>query len=123
MNAMQQFFDKTVTHLRTQGKQAKHPINDTCLYHTSEGLKCAIGCHIPDYIKIPAEYGSVRRLQTNYPYLEGTVWPAGEYGIKLALALQNLHDSQYNWDQTGFIGEIRAQKIAETFGLVYKEPS
>ena len=47
----QEIFDTVVTHLRKQGKRASsiHPNGDTgCMYRTSDGLKCAAGCLIPD---------------------------------------------------------------------------
>lgn len=43
-----EIFNTVVTHLYTQKKQAYDNRNNTCAYRTPEGLKCAIGCLIPD---------------------------------------------------------------------------
>jgi hypothetical protein len=48
----QETFDTMLTHLRKQGQRAvdqthEHMV-DTCMYRTSSGLKCAVGCLIPD---------------------------------------------------------------------------
>lgn len=43
----QETFDKIVTHLLKQNKQAKNSVGD-CMYHTSDGLSCAVGCLIPE---------------------------------------------------------------------------
>jgi hypothetical protein len=56
MNA-QEIFDKVVTHLRTQGKQAKNT-SDDCVYRRPNGLMCAVGCLIPDELYDPALEGA-----------------------------------------------------------------
>jgi hypothetical protein len=45
----QEIFDKVARHLLTQGARSMGP-NGTvqCLYRGSDGLKCAVGCLIPD---------------------------------------------------------------------------
>jgi hypothetical protein len=48
---MQETFDTVVKHLFTQRKAAKHEYSDgdsVCSYRTHDGLKCAVGCLIPD---------------------------------------------------------------------------
>ena len=42
----QELFDRVVTHLAKQGRRAMARV--ACLYRTPDGLKCAIGCLIPD---------------------------------------------------------------------------
>ena len=42
----QEIFDRVTRHLLTQRKRAEFLYN--CCYRTEEGLKCAIGCLIPD---------------------------------------------------------------------------
>ena len=42
----QQVFDQVVTHLLTQNQQALS--DGMCMYRTPGGLKCAVGCLIPD---------------------------------------------------------------------------
>lgn len=43
----QEFFDKTLTHLRKQGRAAVDG-KGGCFYRAGDGATCAIGCHIPD---------------------------------------------------------------------------
>lgn len=43
----QEFFDKTLAHLRKQGKAAVDEVG-ACFYRADDGATCAIGCHIPD---------------------------------------------------------------------------
>ena len=47
----QEIFDRVARHLLTQKKHAM--IDDTCAYRTPDGLKCAIGCLIPDELYTP----------------------------------------------------------------------
>ena len=43
---IQEIYDTIMKHLRDQNEKAED--NTGCLYHTSDGLKCAVGCLIPD---------------------------------------------------------------------------
>ncbi len=49
----QEIFDTVAKHLLTQNRQSVTLIC-TCLYRGPEGLKCAIGCLIPDELYKPA---------------------------------------------------------------------
>lgn len=46
----QEIFNKVATHLLTQNKKAMRPsvMGSGCVYKTDAGLRCAIGCLIPD---------------------------------------------------------------------------
>jgi hypothetical protein len=44
----QQIFTKVKNHLLSQNAKAMGKYG-TCMYRTAEGLKCAVGCLIPDY--------------------------------------------------------------------------
>lgn len=44
----QEIFDKVATHLLTQMKKSSDTVR--CWYRSPEGLKCAIGCLIPDHL-------------------------------------------------------------------------
>ncbi len=45
----QEIFDKVSKHLLTQNQKSMHPTKATaCAYRGAGGLKCAIGCLIPD---------------------------------------------------------------------------
>ena len=41
---IQQAFDKMVSHLAQQGKQAYDNDTEKCLYRTKDDLKCVVGC-------------------------------------------------------------------------------
>lgn len=47
LEVKQLFYDKVVEHLLTQKERAIDESGD-CRYRTSNGLKCAVGCLIPD---------------------------------------------------------------------------
>jgi hypothetical protein len=49
LSSRQEVFDKALTHLRAQGKPSLNPKTIwKCQYRSPEGLKCAVGCLIPD---------------------------------------------------------------------------
>ena len=43
---LQEIFDTVARHLQTQNERALH--KGLCQYRTADGLKCAVGCLIPD---------------------------------------------------------------------------
>ena len=49
--AEQEIFDTVAQHLLTQGEKATDGV--TCRYRTPSGLKCAVGCLIPDELYKP----------------------------------------------------------------------
>ena len=49
----QEAFDKVATHLLTQNKRSVSLDEQTCLYRSPDGLKCAIGCLISDEDYLP----------------------------------------------------------------------
>lgn len=64
----QEAFDKICKHLMTQNEKAWE--NGSCVLCTPTGLKCAIGCLIPDELYdpslenlVPAYIGTVERLK------------------------------------------------------------
>jgi hypothetical protein len=44
----QSVFNKVAIHLLTQKVQSLDKTGDHCLYHSPEGLKCSVGCLIPE---------------------------------------------------------------------------
>lgn len=44
----QEIFDKVATHLLTQGKKSVRGHSSYCMYHSPQGLRCAVGCLIAD---------------------------------------------------------------------------
>lgn len=95
----QAYFDKTVTHLLKQGKQASIEAagHVACKYRTGEGLSCAMGCHIPDAMYHPFMEGrDIYALIDEYPELQ-PLFP----DVELAKMLQLVHDSRQNWGVDG----------------------
>lgn len=87
----QEVFDKVVKHLRAQGRKAvSDSMAATCRYRTEEGLKCAVGCLIPDNEYNPSFEGySVGSLQAG-----GRASPKSLARLdrKLLLRMQAVHD-------------------------------
>lgn len=88
----QEVFDKVVKHLLTQKARAVvgDPDNQSCRYRTAEGLKCAVGCLIPDDMySIGMENNSIGSLLSAFPrvdqLLEGVDY-------NLLADLQCIHD-------------------------------
>lgn len=68
MMTNQEIFDTVAVHLLTQNKRAtKANCSTTCQYRTSEGLKCAVGCLIPDekYTPEMEPYGVYTLIEKN----------------------------------------------------------
>ena len=113
----QEYFDKSVDHLRTQGKQAYD--GNSCLYLMPNGLKCVVGSFIPDghdAQKFPNDFDD---LMDEFPDLEGIAWPKDNPDI--ASILQSIHDSGRHWSDHGFTdsGERRLANLAEDMNLIY----
>lgn len=121
MPSKQEFFDKTVCHLRTQGVMALKTEEALCLLRTPEGLSCAIGCHIPENLSIP---DGVNTEGWSSPKVQNLL--AGRMPLPLDPIfmgdIQDLHDNRHNWDETGFVGETAAEKFATKHGLTYTPP-
>lgn len=109
----QEIFNKVITHLRKQGKPAAE--GPYCRYRTEDGLKCAVGCLLPD-----EEYDSkyeghiVGGLITILP--ESKTRDLFKRNVDLLDDLQCLHD---NANRENFVADIndRAQRIAAEHGL------
>lgn len=88
----QEVFDTVKKHLLTQNKKAKNGSGAICLYRTPNGLKCAIGCMIPDdkYVS-RMEDTSVHILLFMYPGL-----PFANVDKKFLVSLQDIHDYKHN---------------------------
>lgn len=108
MNA-QEIFDTVVTHLYTQGKQAADGKN-RCQYRTDAGLKCAVGCLIPDDQYDPAMEGAT--VDTLGSLLPSYLHPH----MRLLIELQGVHDAPSSWkDKVAMAGSLRL--IARKEGL------
>lgn len=102
----QQVFDKVATHLLTQKAQADAGGFLGCRYKTAAGLKCAVGCLIPDEL-----YDSAFR------YLEGKrvrCWPPERLAdcgltpehVVLLTKLQGVHDTHAVEKWAGSLREV-----------------
>lgn len=117
----QEIFDKVVTHLRTQGEQASILKSDggySCRYRTEDGLKCAVGCLIPDDDYSPSMEGTyassvISRNRDKLSYLSPH--------LALLDDLQAVHDDRSHWSVQGFSssGEGALASIALSFSLTY----
>lgn len=118
MQTDQEFYDKTISHLRKQGQRSLSPEGSSCRYRGEKGLMCAIGCHIPDEIYTPRMEGyPVRALVSLFREVNKYLCP----NVILMSDLQRLHDRQM------VVGyeipfETVAQNIAISHGLIYTPP-
>ena len=124
----QEVFDKVATHLLKQGEKAEYSTEfgePICAYRTSEGLKCAVGCLIPDDLyeerleNLPAAAFVLPRGEHMDRFNDASV--ALEVGKKIGLtsehmsilgSLQNIHDVYItkNWRTV-------LQELAENYNL------
>ena len=98
MNA-QDIFDTVATHLFTQGHRAFDDGLNQCAYKTQDGSMCAVGCLIQDYYKPEMDrnaYGS--DIRTVYGLFKSDLPDWIENNMKLLVALQDVHDVDYNWN-------------------------
>lgn len=110
----QEIFDTVVTHLRSMPRQSKNNYGP-CKYRSFDGLKCAVGCLIPDELYTPKmEGGDVESLYDNFDL------PHEEH-LSLLLRLQAMHDEKFYWGDNGLNskGELEIKYIAKHFNLVY----
>lgn len=126
MFSKQETFDKVVDHLRVQGAPAWNEV-EGCAYQSIEGLKCAVGCLIPEDKYDPAfegkgiyedpVYGS-GFSRVSKPSAVGRLMEELGHDLSLLDALQVIHDGvrQCQW-------EGRFKLLAQTHGLVYRKPN
>lgn len=91
----QEIFDTVVCHLNTMPHRSL--LKDNCAYRSSDGLKCAVGCLIPDDVYDPAmEHITIEAL------IEGArQWGLPAFfcreNIRFLGRLQSTHDFAPNW--------------------------
>ena len=109
----QEFFDKTLAHLKQQGVRSVGGAR--CLYRGPDGTKCAIGFHIPDELyESEMEGKGVGNLIVHYPELKPLFKGVSE---GLMIEFHGLHDSDLG---TSYF-EGMVEKIANKYKLVYEE--
>lgn len=117
---LQTLFDRVSSHLLAQGKRAVDPDNGVdggCAYRSPDGLKCAVGCLIPDHAYhrsmegvsvnsrcIPAEQV---RAAAGIPEDDATM-------IRLAGDLQDAHDNAPVCEWPSYLATI-----ATRYGLTF----
>jgi hypothetical protein len=109
----QEIFDTVAIHLIKQGKKSVGD-DGKCKFRTPEGLKCAVGCLIPDEVYDPSmEDESVESLIYAHDALD-FLNPNALFLLKL----QSAHDREPLEDQTWMDAVIlRLRKIAEKYNL------
>jgi hypothetical protein len=86
----QQIFNKVAKHLLKQNKQSLLAFGSVCAYKNPDGLKCAIGCLIPNQLYSPGmEEKSIRQIFKNSYGLQALF---KDESLDLLETLQNLHD-------------------------------
>lgn len=101
MSTNQEIYDEVVTFLVKQGKRASG--QGSCMYRTENGLKCAIGCLIPDELYKGEMEGKGANALMAYPELR-FLTPH----MYLLRNLQSAHDVPDTWYNTkNFITEFK----------------
>ncbi len=119
----QEVFNKVSTHLLSQMKQA-HNEKFFCAYKTNNGLKCAIGCLIPDNLYDPKIEGlTIRNImelissQTLFfkNILETELGPLNNDDLIFLKDLQLIHDFFFpnEWKE-------KLENLAKSSNLVFE---
>lgn len=120
----QEIFDTVYKHLVTQGKRSHE--DGYCKYRNPEGLKCAVGCLIPDDMYNP-EFDDTEVNGDTYlgAILDQYDMPDWMYAHKnLLTSLQMVHDAIDAWDETGLspYGHTEMRSLASHYKLEYAKP-
>jgi hypothetical protein len=110
-------FEQIATHLFAQGERSINSDDTSCQYRGAKGLKCAIGCLIPDnqYAK-RIEGASVEDVQL-MEILSAAGLPAYDKRyMELLDSLQQVHDRAGHWENNATMkGQLR--RVGYGFGL------
>jgi hypothetical protein len=110
----QEFFTKTVQHLRKQGHRALDA-DGRCAYRAPNGDMCAIGCLIPDELYDPQMEGlNVLRMLFFSPLAEKLQPVFRGIPSKLLDRMQYVHD---NMSGISVLTEAVFAQVAKDFGL------
>lgn len=111
----QEIFDTVATHLFTQGVRAARE-DGFSVYRTPEGLKCAVGCLIPDSdYDFKMECGTINEL-IDSNYLPDDVHEVFADNRGLLRRLQVAHDVSHDWDSSENM-TVELNCVAAEFGL------
>ncbi len=97
---LQEIYDKVKAHLIAQGRPAME--DDTCCYRTASGLKCAVGCLIPDDRYQPGFEGEAIGAMFSEPVNSISALMVELYGPKCLTLLRDLQTLHDEWP---FFGE------------------
>lgn len=104
----QEIFDTVVNHLRAQKVQSM--FDGSCVYRTTDGLKCAIGGLLTDEEYSPKMEGALVDSLLELPIrLRGSV--------ALMVDLQDVHDV---WNISDW--EVQLARVASNHSLTYTPP-
>jgi len=114
----QKLFDDIVTFQRKQGEKSIKlvgKITRLCMYRHPDGLRCAVGCVLPDKLyKEKMEKESVETLFQGFPEVENYFGSENKY---LLSDMQRVHDSSDvpYWEE-------KWAEVASTHNLIYTAP-
>lgn len=116
MMTAQEVFDKVANHLRKQGRQSISADGE-CVYRSKNGLKCAVGCLIPDenYNRY-MEGRTVRELVKDSSDCPRDCLDLFTTHLDLLEDLQQVHDE--GWASL----EARLEMVASKHKLIYTPP-
>jgi hypothetical protein len=109
----QEVFDTVVRHLFKQGKRAYRKSTQTspvgCMYRADDGLKCAVGCLIPDDVYTPdMEWKTAGQLISEHADVLPS-WMQLRPIATLLSELQSVHDLRYNWTHASHMTSALAE--------------
>jgi hypothetical protein len=115
MTYSQEIFDTVALHLFDQGERAQiHP--GQCVYRTSTGNACAVGCLIPDEIySNDMECNNVPPLFDKFCH----ILPSDIFNystLDLLSCLQHAHDCSFSWANTEEM-RIALREVADAYNL------
>ena len=92
----QELFNRVKTHLLNQGERAESDVQNAgiyeCVYHSSSGLKCAIGCLITDEVYHPAmEFVDISDEPVYSGLVDSGIDMSGKT-VTILRKLQHVHD-------------------------------
>lgn len=107
----QEAFDKAVSGVIKQG--SKSFTSKGCKYRGPNGLKCAVGHLIPDYMYEKGMEMGIRYLYRDYPIIQRLF---EDVNINMLIRLQIAHD---NADEFNFVEEFKQKVLvfAEDYNL------
>lgn len=106
----QEIYDTVKKHLLTQMAKSVHPVEGYCMYRNPNGLKCAVGCLIPDELYDLEMDTAGKGLSVILQNFSLPLWMRENIG--LLLDLQRLHDGS---EVRRWVNEV--QTVAHTYGL------